>query len=167
MLTGDNERTAKAIAAKAGIENVMYEVRPGQKAQAIEKLKAQGHCVCMVGDGINDTPALATADCAAAMGGGSDIAIESAGILLPSGDLNKLPEAFDISSATIKTIRQNLRWALFYNLISIPVAAAGILHPSICAAAMSLSSIGVLMHSLRLKDLGKEKERRSKWKKKR
>lgn len=167
MLTGDNERTAKAIAAKAGIENVMYEVRPGQKAQAIEKLKAQGHCVCMVGDGINDTPALATADCAAAMGGGSDIAIESAGILLPSGDLNKLPEAFDISSATVKAIRQNLRWALFYNLISILVAAAGILHPSICAAAMSLSSIGVLMHSLRLKDLGKEKERRSKWKKKR
>ncbi len=164
MLTGDNDTTAKAIAAQAGIEHILSEVRPGEKAAAIEKLKAMGKTVCMVGDGINDTPALSVADCAVAMGGGSDIAIESAGILLPSGDLKKLPEAFDISSKTIKTIRQNLHWALFYNLISIPVAALGVLHPSICAAAMSMSSIGVLMHSLRLKDHGKE---RSRWKKKR
>ncbi len=164
MLTGDNERTAKAIAAKAGIENVLSEVRPDEKAAQIERLKAMGKTVCMVGDGINDTPALAMADCAAAMGSGSDIAIESAGVLLPSGDLKKLPEAIDISAATIKTIRQNLRWALFYNLISIPVAAMGILHPSICAAAMSASSIGVLMHSLSLKEPGRK--RRSKWKKK-
>ena len=164
MLTGDNERTAKSIAAVAGIDNVLFEVRPGEKAAQIERLKAMGKTVCMVGDGINDTPALASADCAVAMGTGSDIAIEAAGVLLPSGDLRKLPEAFDISAATIKTIRQNLRWALFYNIISIPVAAMGILHPSICAAAMSASSIGVLMHSLRLKDPGKK--RTAKWKKK-
>ena len=104
-------------------------------------------------------------DVAVAMGGGSDIAIESAGILLPSGNLEKLPELFDISRATIRTIRQNLTWALFYNLVSIPIAALGVLHPSICATAMSASSIGVLMHSLRLKDSGK-KERRFPWKKK-
>ena len=166
MLTGDNERTARAIAAKAGIENVLFEVRPDGKAAQIERLKAAGKTVCMVGDGINDTPALATADCAAAMGSGSDIAIEAAGVLLPSGDLKKLPEAFDISAATIKTIRQNLRWALFYNIISIPVAAMGILHPSICAAAMSASSIGVLMHSLSLKADGSRMKRMAKWKKK-
>ena len=161
MLTGDNERTARVIAAKAGIDNVLFEVRPGEKAAQIERLKAMGKTVCMVGDGINDTPALASADCAVAMGTGSDIAIETAGVLLPSGDLRKLPEAFDISAATI---RQNLRWALFYNIISIPVAAMGILHPSICAAAMSASSIGVLMHSLRLKN--PDKKRTAKWKKK-
>ncbi len=164
MLTGDNERTARAIAAKAGIDNVLFEVHPDGKAEQIERLKAAGRTVCMVGDGINDTPALATADCAVAMGSGSDIAIEAAGVLLPSGDLKKLPEAFDISAATIKTIRQNLRWALFYNIISIPVAAMGILHPSICAAAMSASSIGVLMHSLSLKE--PNKKRSAKWKKK-
>ena len=166
MLTGDNERTARAIAAKAGIENVLFEVRPDGKAAQIERLKAAGKTVCMVGDGINDTPALAIADCAVAMGSGSDIAIEAAGVLLPSGDLKKLPEAFDISVATIKTIRQNLRWALFYNIISIPVAAMGILHPSICAAAMSASSIGVLMHSLSLKADGSRMKRMAKWKKK-
>ena len=140
-------------------------VQPDEKAAAIERLRAQGKTVCMVGDGINDTPALAVADCAVAMGGGSDIAIESAGILLPSGNLEKLPELFDISRATIRTIRQNLTWALFYNLVSIPIAALGVLHPSICATAMSASSIGVLMHSLRLKDSDK-KERRFPWKKK-
>lgn len=165
MMTGDHARTAEAIAAEVGIGHVLSEVRPDEKAAAIERLRAQGKTVCMVGDGINDTPALAVADCAVAMGGGSDIAIESAGILLPSGNLEKLPELFDISRATIRTIRQNLTWALFYNLVSIPVAALGVLHPSICATAMSASSIGVLMHSLRLKDGGK-KERRFPWKKK-
>lgn len=165
MMTGDHARTAEAIAAEVGIGHVLSEVRPDEKAAAIERLRAQGKTVCMVGDGINDTPALAVADCAVAMGGGSDIAIESAGILLPSGNLEKLPELFDISRATIRTIRQNLTWALFYNLVSIPVAALGVLHPSICATAMSASSIGVLMHSLRLKDSGK-KERRFPWKKK-
>lgn len=165
MMTGDHARTAEAIAAEVGIDHVLSEVRPDEKAAAIERLRAQGKTVCMVGDGINDTPALAVADCAVAMGGGSDIAIESAGILLPSGNLEKLPELFDISRATIRTVRQNLTWALFYNLVSIPIAALGVLHPSICATAMSASSIGVLMHSLRLKDSDK-KERRFPWKKK-
>lgn len=165
MMTGDHARTAEAIAAEVGIDHVLSEVRPDEKAAAIEHLRAQGKTVCMVGDGINDTPALAVADCAVAMGGGSDIAIESAGILLPSGNLEKLPELFDLSRATIRTIRQNLTWALFYNLVSIPIAALGVLHPSICATAMSASSIGVLMHSLRLKDSDK-KERRFPWKKK-
>lgn len=164
MMTGDHARTAEAIAAEVGIDHALSEARPDEKAAAIERLRAQGKTVCMVGDGINDTPALAVADCAVAMGGGSDIAIESAGILLPSGNLEKLPELFDISRATIRTIRQNLTWALFYNLVSIPVAALGVLHPSICATAMSASSIGVLMHSLRLKDTGK-KERCFPWKK--
>ena len=139
MMTGDHARTAEAIAAEVGIGHVLSEVRPDEKAAAIERLRAQGKTVCMV--------------------------IESAGILLPSGNLEKLPELFDISRATIRTIRQNLTWALFYNLVSIPVAALGVLHPSICATAMSASSIGVLMHSLRLKDSGK-KERRFPWKKK-
>ena len=164
MITGDNARTARAIGAQAGVDEVIAGVLPDGKEREIRRLSARGK-VAMVGDGINDAPALAVADCAVAMGGGSDIAIESAGILLPSGNLEKLPELFDISRATIRTIRQNLTWALFYNLVSIPVAALGVLHPSICATAMSASSIGVLMHSLRLKDSGK-KERRFPWKKK-
>ena len=136
-----------------------WSVLPTEKAELIRRLKAEGKTICMIGDGINDTPALADADCSIAMGSGSDIAIESAGILLPSGDLKKLPDVFALSAETMKTVHQNLRWALFYNGISIPVAAAGLLHPSICAASMSLSSIGVLLHSLRLQKFGRKKER--------
>ena len=164
LVTGDNESTAHAIAEQAGIENVIADVLPTEKADIIRKLKAEGRTICMVGDGINDTPALAGADCSVAMGNGSDIAIESSGILLPSGNLEKLPEVFEISSQTMKIVNQNLKWALFYNAISIPVAAAGVLHPSICATSMSLSSIGVLMNSLKLQSFGK-KEQKKKWKK--
>lgn len=164
LVTGDNESTARAIAAQAGIENVMSGVLPTEKADIIRKFKAEGRTICMVGDGINDTPALAGADCSVAMGNGSDIAIESSGILLPSGNLEKLPDVFEISSQTMKIVNQNLKWALFYNAISIPVAAAGVLHPSICATSMSLSSIGVLMNSLKLQNFGK-KEQKKKWKK--
>ena len=151
LLTGDNRRTAERIGAAAGIDRVLAEVLPEKKSEQIEALRREGKTVCMVGDGVNDTPALAAADCAVAMGTGSDIAIESAQIVLPSGAVSKLPELFRLSERTVKTARQNLRWALFYNIISIPVAATGLLHPSICAAAMSLSSIGVMLHSLRLK----------------
>ena len=165
MLTGDNQRTANAIARQIGVDQVIAQVLPQDKAKCVAQLQQQGQRVAMVGDGVNDAPALAQADVGLAIGAGTDIAIESAGILLPSGNLEKLPELFDISRATIRTIRQNLTWALFYNLVSIPVAALGVLHPSICATAMSASSIGVLMHSLRLKDSGK-KERRFPWKKK-
>ena len=164
LVTGDNELTAQSIAQEAGIDQVRAEVLPIEKEKIIRQLKEEGKTICMVGDGINDTPALAEADCSVAMGNGSDIAIESAGILLPSGNLEKLPEAFNISESTMKTVRQNLKWALFYNFLSIPLAAAGLFHPSICAAAMSLSSIGVLMNSLRLQDNGKKPERK-KWKK--
>ena len=156
ILTGDHEETAKAIAAKVGVSHVLSGVLPEDKAQKIKDLKAQGKTVCMVGDGVNDTPALAAADVSVAMGTGSDVAIEAAGVLLPAGKLTKLTEAFGISKKTMRVVRQNLRWALGYNLVSISAAAAGLLHPSLCAMAMSLSSIGVLMKSLRLQ---KKKER--------
>lgn len=164
LVTGDNEQTARDIAAKAGIENVKASVLPTEKADIIARLKAEGRTICMVGDGVNDTPALAGADCSVAMGSGSDIAIESAGILLPSGDLKKLPEVFELSEKTMRVVNQNLRWALVYNALSIPIAAAGVLHPSICATSMSLSSIGVLFNSLKLQNGRKERRR---WKKKR
>lgn len=163
LVTGDNEQTARDIAARAGIENVKANVLPTKKADIVARLKAEGHTICMVGDGVNDTPALAGADCSVAMGSGSDIAIESAGILLPSGDLKKLPEVFELSEKTMRVVNQNLRWALVYNALSIPIAAAGVLHPSICATSMSLSSIGVLLNSLKLQNGRKEKR----WKKKR
>ncbi len=163
LVTGDNEQTARDIAAEAGIENVKANVLPTEKADIIARLKAEGRTICMVGDGVNDTPALAGADCSVAMGSGSDIAIESAGILLPSGDLKKLPEVFGLSEKTMRVVNQNLRWALVYNALSIPIAAAGVLHPSICATSMSLSSIGVLLNSLKLQNGRKEKR----WKKKR
>ena len=162
ILTGDHEETAKAIAAKVGVSHVLSGVLPEDKAQKIKDLKTQGKTVCMVGDGVNDTPALAAADVSVAMGTGSDVAIEAAGVLLPAGKLTKLTEAFGISKKTMRVVRQNLRWALGYNAVSISAAAAGLLHPSLCAMAMSLSSIGVLMNSLRLQKLGKEKERGNK-----
>lgn len=163
LVTGDNEQTARDIAARAGIENVKANVLPTEKADIVARLKAEGRTICMVGDGVNDTPALAGADCSVAMGSGSDIAIESAGILLPSGDLKKLPEVFELSEKTMRVVNQNLRWALVYNALSIPIAAAGVLHPSIFATSMSLSSIGVLLNSLKLQNGRKEKR----WKKKR
>ena len=159
ILTGDHEETARAIAAKVGVDHVLSGVLPEDKTRKIRELKAQGKTVCMVGDGVNDTPALAAADVSVAMGTGADVAIEAAGVLLPAGKLTKLTEALSISKKTMGVVRQNLRWALGYNAVSITAAAAGLLHPSLCAMAMSLSSISVLINSLRLQKLGRKKER--------
>jgi Cu+-exporting ATPase len=160
MLTGDNEETAKAIASQCCIYNVISKVRPEEKASAIEKLKAQGKTVAMVGDGINDTPALAAADLAIAMGTGTDIAIDCAHVVIPGGYIEKIPLIMKISRATIRTIHQSFIWALMYNCICIPVAAMGIINPSMAAAAMSLSSIGVLLHSLSLNKVEVKNEKR-------
>jgi Cu+-exporting ATPase len=151
MLTGDNERTARAIAGLAGIEDVLSGVLPGDKAAEIERLRSEGKNVAMVGDGINDAPALAAADTSIAMGNGTDAAMDCAGIMLMGGDIAAVPLALRLSRDTMRTIRGNLLWALCYNAVCIPVAACGIINPSIAAAAMTISSMGVLMHSLKLK----------------
>lgn len=150
LITGDRDEAAMHIARECGIDNVLCRVLPQEKAAAVEKLRAQGKKVCMVGDGINDAPALAAADIGIAMGTGTDIAIESAGIVLPSGDISRVPLALGISGATIRTVRRSFIWALMYNLVCVPVAAFGIVNPSIAAAAMTLSSNGVVLHALRL-----------------
>ena len=151
MMTGDNERTARAIARKCGIENILSGVMPEGKAEAVSRLRAAGRRTAMVGDGINDAPALAVSDAAIAMGNGTDVAIDSAGIMLMGGDIEKVPLSLRLSRDTMRTIRQNLGWAFGYNAVCIPVAACGVINPSIAAAAMTLSSVGVLMHSLTLK----------------
>ena len=158
MLTGDNEVTAKAIADKAGIRHVIANVLPADKAGAIQKLQKEGCHVLMVGDGINDAPALVTANVGMAIGAGTDIAVESADIVLMKESLCSVADAIELSKATIKNIRQNLFWAFFYNSLGIPVAA-GVLYPAfgiqlnpmIGAAAMSLSSVFVVTNALRLR----------------
>lgn len=157
MLTGDNENATNAIAKTAGIDNVIAGVLPEGKAGEIEKLKAEGRKVCMVGDGINDAPALAAADTAIAMGGGTDVAIESSDITLLGVRLSAVPDALAVSRATMGAIRLNLAWALLYNVLSVGAAAFGVVNPSMAAAAMSLSSIAVLMNSLRLKKAEEKK----------
>ncbi len=151
MLTGDNEGTAKAIAAKAGISHVIADVLPGDKAAAVRRLQEEGRNVLMVGDGINDAPALVTANVGMAIGAGTDIAMESADVVLMSGSLTGIPNAIRLSKATIRNIRQNLFWAFFYNCLGIPVAALGWLSPMIGAAAMSMSSVFVVTNALRLR----------------
>lgn len=151
MLTGDNRRTAQYIAKQAGIEHVIAEVLPQDKASKVADLQAQGKRVGMVGDGINDAPALATADIGFAIGSGTDIAVEASDIVLVRNDLNSLVQAINLSRKTLTNIKQNLFWALIFNCIGIPLAAAGLLNPMIAGTAMAFSSVTVVSNALRLK----------------
>ncbi len=150
MVTGDSEKTAHYIAAKVGIEKVIANAKPDEKLSVIQDLQSQGLKVGMIGDGINDAPALAAADVGFAIGSGTDIAIESADLTLVKGNIANVSETIELSSNTIKIIRQNLFWAFGYNTVAIPVAALGKLNPMIASAAMALSSVSVIVNSLRL-----------------
>jgi P-type Cu+ transporter len=151
LLTGDNETTARAVAAEIAIDEVIAEVLPSQKADVIKRLQSEGRVVAMVGDGVNDAPALAQADLGIAIGSGTDVAIEAGDLTLVSGDLRAAADAIRLSRATLRTIKQNLGWAFGYNIAVLPLAAAGLLNPLLAGLAMALSSVSVVSNALRLR----------------
>jgi Cu+-exporting ATPase len=153
MITGDNQRTAEAIAKKAGISHVISDVLPEGKVDEVKRLQDTYGITAMVGDGINDAPALKQANIGIAIGTGTDIAIEAADVTLVRGDLDAIIAAIKLSKATFRKIKENYFWAWFYNAIAIPFAMLGLLHPMIGAAAMSMSSLNVIYNSLRLKKI--------------
>jgi P-type Cu+ transporter len=153
LLTGDNQRTAEAVARQVGIDRVIADVLPGDKAQVVKEMQQRGEVVAMVGDGVNDAPALATADIGIAIGSGADIAKETGGIILVKNDVRDVVAAVRLSRATMRKIKQNLFWAFIYNTIGLPIAAFGFLNPMIAAAAMALSSLSVIVNSSLLKGL--------------
>ena len=151
MLTGDNQASARTIAKKAGIKKFRAEVTPQEKAEIIKRLQKNGKRVVMVGDGINDAPALAVANIGIAIGTGSDIAIDTGNITIMTGDLMRVVDAITISKRTMVNIKQNFLWAFFYNIFMIPFAMLGFMAPWLAGAAMALSSVSVVLNALRLK----------------